>query len=166
MAWPNGNNTDGSDDIITITRTADTTQYAIGDAVGAASAIYETNVLGPANARYLITAAHLFLAVASIPTGMTAGFNLRVFSSAPTAIVDNAAIGSTLTTADIDKMQAKIAIPLPIDAGAWCEAWNDSLTVEVKLSSTGTLFLILETLSAFTPTSAAVKKIHLHGVVI
>ena len=150
---------------VVITRSADTTQYAVGDAVGAASAIYETAVLGTANGEFIITRADLHLQVATLPTGMTAGFTLMLFNASPTAIADNAVVGTTLTTGDLTKLQGRIDIGTPIDEGNYCSSPdNGGLNAQVKLSATGTLFVILKTLSAFTPTSSAVKEIHLHGV--
>ena len=164
LAKLNTNLSTGSSAQVVITRSANVTPYVVGGAIGAASAIYETAVLGAPNSEFIITRADLYIRSASLPSGI-GGFTLHLFNSAPTAIADNAVVGTTITTVDLTKRQGEISIGTPVDKGNYCASPdNAGLMVPVKLSSTGTLFTVLETPVVFTPTSGAIKEIHLHGI--
>jgi hypothetical protein len=154
----------GNGKTITITRPNNATQYGVGDVVGDASgsAIFEITGLGKANGQFLITAAHLYIARASLPTGMTAGFNLHVFNESPTAVADNDAF--TLPNADLPKFQDTIQLALPSVKAGSVISQNSGLSNQVTLSATGSLFVELETLSALTPTASMIKYLLLRGL--
>lgn len=150
----------GTDDV-TITRPANTDQYAINDAVGGASAIFEFTGLGEAGALFMVTDAALKFAIASVPGDMTAGFAFEIYSSSPTAIADNAAY--TLSNADMLKHEATIDLDTPAAKGASVLTRASKINSVVKLSSAGSLFMVPRTKSAFTPSSAAVYTATLRG---
>lgn len=154
----------GRGETIAITRPANATQYAIRDVVGDTngSAIFEITGLGRADGQFIVTVCDLILAVSALPTGMTAGFDVHFYSAAPTAIADNAAWD--LLTEDRLKHQGKVTISIPVNVGSSCESLNDGFARQVTLSATGSLFVELVTLSAFTPTSGAVIYLNVRGI--
>lgn len=155
----------GSDDV-TITRPSNTTQYAVNDAVGdtGGSAIFEFTGLGAANALFMITDASFKFAIASVPGDMTAGFAFEIYSSSPTAIADNAAY--TLSNADSLKNEMTIDLPLPELKGASVLTRTNKINTMVKLSATGSLFMIPRTKSAYTPASASVYTAGIKGFAV
>lgn len=88
-------------------------------------------------------------------------FRLHLFSSAPTAIADNAAL-TTLAEADAapGKYLGHITMSAPIDIGYNWASQDDNINKFVTLVGTA-LYGILETVSGFTPTASAVKTIDL-----
>ncbi len=154
----------GKAGIVTITLPSNATQYAIGDVVGDTngSAIFEFTGLGRANGQFIITAANLLIAKTAVPTGMVAGFNIHIFNASPTAVADNAAF--TLPNGDLPKFETTIPLALPVLKAGSAISMNEDLTREVTLSATGSLFVEYETLSAFTPSSGAVKYGIIKGI--
>jgi len=151
---------------VAITRPTNETPYDIGDAIGvtaggetpeaAGSAILTFANLGPSGAHVLITDVTLEIDVAAIPAGMDA-FKLRLYNAAPGAILDNAA-WDLASAADRGKYLGSIAITKPVDLGGTLVAEVTGLSKTVKLVGTS-LFAVLTTDAAYTPTSAAVKKV-------
>ena len=147
------------------TRPNDTTAYAAGDVVAesaSAGTVWTFASIGPSAGRILITAASLRVDVSSVPSGMGA-FRLHLYDASPTAINDNAAFD--LPSGDRSKYLGFIELSTPEDLGA--TLWIEDTTVrkQVKLAASSTsLFGILETRAAFTPTAQAVKTINLSAI--
>ena len=148
---------------IIITRPSNTTAYTAGDVIGDTngSAIFEaTNMAKTGGGEVIITSVELEIDVSSVPSGMT-GFNLRLYNASPTAIADNAAWD--LPSGDRGKYLGKIALGTLVDEGATLFIDNDGINKQITLTSTS-LFFELQTVGAYTPTSAAVKRITIHTV--
>lgn len=135
------------------TRPSNTTAYTALDVVSTTGgAVLEFTNMGPPNGVILITAARLRIDVSAVPSGM-ATMRLHLYNSSPTAIADNAAFD--LPSGDRSKYVGYIDIGTPIDLGATLWAQNDDVRKQVILSGTS-VYGILQTSGAYTPTSAAV----------
>lgn len=144
----------------TTTRPANTTAYAVGDVVGEdpAANIVFNNVSSVSGATVIITGASLQARVGAIPSGY-GNFRLHLYNTAPTAILDNAAFN--LPSGDMQKYLGYIEFTTPEDLGDTLWTRVNNINLQVKLSGTS-LFGILETRGAFTPTSGTVKELTLH----
>lgn len=150
----------------TLTRPADTTAYTAGDVIGGASAIATFADIGASGGHVLITRASLLIDNGTVPSGMST-MRLHLFDSSPTAIADNAAFD--IPSGDRTKYLGYIDIGTPVDMGStcWIETSGDSTTVpkQVKLASSSTsLYGLLETRGAYTPTSGSAYRVRLHSV--
>jgi hypothetical protein len=95
----------------------------------------------------------------AVPSGMGA-FNLHLYDATPTAIADNAVFN--LIAADRSKYLGSISISLPTDKGDTLWSHNDGVNFISKFATaSSTLYGILETSAAYTPTASIVKKIAL-----
>lgn len=147
-----------------MTRPNDTTAYTAGDVCGTSPA---TNITFAGcstieGGHIIIMGVNLEVDVNAVPSGMS-GFRLHLYDSAPTAIADNTAYN--LPSGDRTKYLGNIPIDSPSDLGdtLWVEMNN--VNKKVKLASgSSTLYGILETLGAYTPTAQAVKKVTLQIV--
>jgi hypothetical protein len=152
----------------TLTRPADTTAYTAGDVIGGASAIATFTDAGPVGGHVLITRASLLIDNGTIQSGMGV-MRLHLYDAAPTAIADNAAFD--IPSGDRTKYLGYIDIGTPVDMGSTCfvETSGESTTVpkQVKLAAgSTTLYGLLETRSAYTPTSGTAYRVRLHAVAI
>lgn len=146
----------------TITRPADTTPYTANDVVGAAAAAIEFDLIGPEGLPIIITDATLQIDVASVPSGMTS-FRLYLYNATPpSALADNAVFD--LPSGDRSSFLGFIDLGTPVDLGSTLYVQNSGINKVVKMGATTSLFGYLVTNGAFTPTSAAVKKITLQSV--
>lgn len=148
----------------TQTRPNNTTAYAIGDVVGtdAATNLTFSNVSSVSGSNVIITSVNLEIDASAAPSGMS-GFRLHLYNAAPTAITDNLAFN--LPSADRTKYLGHITLDTPVDLGdtLWSNTLNVNIQCKLATSST-TLYGILETLTAFTPTAQCVKTITLNTV--
>jgi hypothetical protein len=153
------------------TRPNDTAPYGALDVVGASPAanLVFANI-GPAGGgKIMIVNASLEVAVSAIPAGMI-GFRLHLFNAAPTAQADNAAFD--LPSGDRTKYLGFVELPAPLDLGAtlWseCESMNLPVRKQITLPAVaaGSVWGILQTLGANTPTAQAVKKVTLHSALV
>lgn len=146
----------------TQTRPNNTTAYTAGDVVGqdAAANIEFTNVMVAAGDRFVIFNASLRIDVGAIPAGMSS-FRLHLYNAAPTAITDNLAYN--LIAADRAKYLGFITIPAPIDAGdtLWAQVSDVNFVGKLADAST-TLYAVLQTVGAYTPTALTVKTVTLN----
>lgn len=146
------------------TRPANTTAYAAYDVVGtdAATNMEFASVGSVAGGSVIVTNAKLRIDVGAIPAGM-GDFVLHLFNEAPTAITDNLAFN--LIAADRGKYQGSITLTTPTDLGdtLWSQATNQNLSCQLASGST-TLYGVLVTVGAFTPTSACVKTVTINGM--
>lgn len=148
----------------TITRPSDTNSYTVGDVVGQnpAANLTFSNVVSTTGGQFIITSVTLEIDVAAIPSGM-AGFRLHLYDATPTAIADNSAYD--LAAGDRNKYLGNIILGAPVDLGSTLWGQNDGLNFSGKLAAGSTsIYGILETLGAFTPTAQTVKVITLYTV--
>lgn len=147
---------------LTITRPNDNTAYSANDVLGDSglgSAIFEIPNLGVANGSFLIDSISLIIPAGAIPSGMTS-FKVYLFSEAPAAAIDN----DTLNLAtDADKYQDKLFLTAPVVNSGLLESLNPGQSFQVKLSSTGSLFLKLTTDTGFTPVPSQIHYLNIHG---
>lgn len=144
----------------TQTRPDNTTAYAALDVVGTDAATNMEFATGlTAGKGFAIFGARLRIDVAAIPAGMTS-FRLHLFNAAPTAITDNLAFD--LIAADRAKYLGFVEISGVLDLGATLHAEVDNVNFTGKLASaSSSLFGVLQTVGAFTPTAETVKTVSL-----
>lgn len=155
-----------------VTRPANTTVYTAGDVVGEdpAYVMEFNNVSETAGAEIKITEGSLMINVAAVPSGMT-GFRLHLYNAEPTGITDNTAFN--LPSGDRAKYCGYIQFDVysegttiyttPSDFGDTLFYQTDALSKRVKLATgSTTLYGVMQTIGAYTPTSAAVKTITLY----
>lgn len=148
---------------VTITRPSDTTAYTAGDVIGdtGGSAIFTfANMVRSGGGEVVVTSIELEIDVAAMPSGMT-GFNIRLYNASPTAIADNAAWD--LPSGDRGKYLGRIVLATPVDEGSTLFIDNDNVNKQIALTGTS-LFVELQTIGAYTPTSASVKRLTIHTI--
>ena len=147
----------------TITRPDDTTAYAALDVVGegtAANLVFEN--AGPSGGQVIINSVSLRIDAAALPTTIST-FRLHLYNAAPTAIADNAAFN--LIAADRAKYLGYVDISSPIDVGDTLWSQDNGIGTIVKLAANSTtLYGVLQTVAAYTPTALVVKTVTLHNV--
>jgi len=146
---------------VTITRPSDTTAYTAGDVIGDTngSAIFTFANMGKATGgEVLITSIEFELDVATSAIGQV---NLRLYNAVPTAIADNAVWD--LVAGDRGKYLGKVVLATPVDEGTSLFCDNDGINKQIKLL-TGSLYVEVQTISAFTPASASVKRLIIHTI--
>lgn len=137
---------------ITFTRPANTTAYTAGDVVGSAtSAIHELTGAASSSSFVFVQSIQLLINNTSVPSGMT-GFRVHLYSSAPTAISDNAAY--TFTTSDLAAWQDSFDLSTPAVRGSMLrsQAYYQGGIMKLQPASSS-LYAVLETLGAYTPAS-------------
>lgn len=142
------------------TRPDDTTAYSAGDVVGTnpATNLIFSNVNSSSGKTVIITGVSLEVDVASVPAGMSS-FRLHLYTSAPTAIVDNASYN--LPSGDRAKYSGPIDIDTPIDEGDTLFVRMNNVNFQIT-PAVQTIYGMLETRGAYTPTAQAVKKVTIH----
>lgn len=153
-----GSNT-GKEASDTIIRGNDATPYAVGDVVSTlAGEVMEFASLGTANQMIAVLGTRMRVDLDAAVTAGITGYRLHLYNAAPTAIADNAAFN--IPAADRAKYVGNVNISTPsrFDDTWWVQ--DDSINATFKLAGTS-LFGILETLGAYTPTANAVKTIFL-----
>jgi hypothetical protein len=143
---------------VLFTRPSNTTAYAAGDVIGTAdSAIHELTGVVASDRYVMLQEAQLLIHVASVNAGMS-GFRLHFYDSSPTAILDNAPFD--LVAGDRSRWLDEVELPLPSDRGSTLVSRVVYPGLVLKLAAaSSSLFVELETLGAYTPTSAAVYEI-------
>lgn len=143
------------------TRPGNTTPYTALDVVGqdaAANMEFATGL--PVGSTFLILSAALRIDVAAIPAGMTS-FRLHLYNAAPTAIADNTAYN--LPAADRAKYLGSLDISGVTDIGDTLFAQASGVNFMGKLAAaSSTIYGILQTIGAFTPTASATKTVALN----
>ena len=143
------------------TRPNDTNAYSAGDVVGTSpGANIEFTNMGISGEDVFITSAKLRIDVSAIPSGM-GSFRLHLFNAAPTAIDDNSPFN--LIAADRTKYIDYIDIDTPNDLGDTLFISVNNVNIQTTLVSTS-LYGVLETRAAYTPTAQVVKAIKLKAV--
>lgn len=148
-----------------ITRPANTDAYSAGDVVSnstTAPTVLEFANIGPAGGRVVLQAAALRIDVAAVPSGM-GSFRLHLYTISPTAINDNAAFN--LPAADRSKYAGFVELATPQDLGdtLWSQTEYVGRLVKLEAASTS-LYGILETRGAFTPSSGTIKTVRLSAL--
>jgi len=144
-----------------VTRPDNTTAYAAGDVINAATAanLEFSAVSEDKGDVFAVLSASLRVDVAAVPAGCT-GFRLHLYNAAPTAIADNAAYN--LPSGDRAKYLGYITFPAPIDLGATIWSQDDGINFVRKLASdSAKLYGMLETIGAYTPSSQDVFTVTL-----
>lgn len=144
------------------TRPDNTTAYTAGDVVGTdgATNLEFTNVVANSGATAIITGAMLEIDVNAVPSGMNS-FRLHLYTSAPTAIADNTAYN--LPSGDRTKYAGWIDIDVPTDIGDTIFSRVNNVNFQVAPSTTS-LFGLLETRGAYTPSAEDVAKVTLFAL--
>jgi hypothetical protein len=147
-----------------VTRPDDTTAYAALDVIGTAvtSVLTFTDALLQAGGHFILMGASLRVDVNAVPSGM-GSFRLHLYSAAPTAIADNAAFN--LAAADRDKYYGYVELDTPTDIGDTLFTFKDNINMKRKLATDSTtIYGVLQTVNAFTPSALTVKTVKLHLV--
>lgn len=146
----------------TITRPNAIDAYTAGDVV--ADSVTEPTVMefanvGSANELVAILGTRLRIDLDAAVTAGITGYRLHLYNAAPTAIADNAAYN--LPAADRAKYLGYVTISTPIrfDDTQWAQ--DDGVNFTCKLAGTS-LYGILQTIGAYTPTASTVKTITLN----
>ena len=145
----------------TFTRPNDGNAYLALDVVGTSPATYMTfsNVLANSGGVFAVVSASLEIDVSAVPSGMS-GFRLHLYSVAPTPIADNEPYN--LPSADRVNYIDYVPINNPSDHGDTIFSSNPGVNITGKLAEgSTTLYGILQTIGAYTPTALTVKKITL-----
>lgn len=149
--------------VVTFNRTADTAQYTAGDVIGInaagspGSAVHEFKNVGPAGGFILLQSAALVINNSSPPA---ATFRLHLFTSSPTAVLDNAA--RNLQAADRANYVGSFDFPTMVDVGDFGITRTDYIGTLIKLADNSTsLFAELETLTTYTPASGTEYSLRL-----
>lgn len=140
---------------LAISRPENVTAYTALDVIGVAAAI-------PANAgsaihtfagvpkRALIQDVSLAVHLNAIPSGMAA-FRVHYYSVSPTAILDNAAMD--LAIADLPNYCGFTDLTTVVDYGASLFTQNAAANKRVYAPS-GNIYVVLQTIGGYTPTSS------------
>lgn len=152
-----------SSGLVAVTRPADTTAYAARDVVGATAAVWTFPLVCPGPGRRVyVSSTEFTVRVAAVPSGMTS-FRLHLYNATPpSAYADNAAW--ELADADLGVYQGYVELGSPVDEGSNLYVQADGIQHAVRCGASTSLFGYLMTMGAYTPSSAAVKTIHLHSV--
>jgi hypothetical protein len=148
----------------TIKRPANTNTYTALDVIGTAATSTMAISLSPtpAGAHYIIMGVSLRIDLNAVPASM-GGFNLHLFSAAPTAIVDEAAFN--LAAADRDKYLGFVAFDTPTDLGDTLYTMKDNINMKRKLATdVDTIYAVLQTVNALVGASGTVFTIKVHAV--
>jgi hypothetical protein len=144
---------------VQFTRPANATAYSVGAAIGnSTSAIHTFSNAAIVGKLLHIISVNYRVDVTAIPSGMTT-HTLHLFNAEPVAVTDGTVW--TLNSADRSKYLGNVLLSSPVIVGANM-LWSATSNVNVPLLPISTsIFGILVTNGAFTPTSGAVKTITL-----
>lgn len=146
-----------SNDIsVAISRPENTTAYTALDVIGVADSVTAANagsaihVFSGVPKRAFIQDVSLAVALAAVPSGMAA-FRVHYFSESPAAILDNAAMD--LAVASLPNYCGFTDLTTVVDYGSSLFTQNAAANKRVYTPS-GVLYVILQTVGGFTPTSS------------
>jgi hypothetical protein len=150
----------GHSTTVSFARPNDNTAYAALDVIGDTngSAILTFANMARAVGDVIITSVELEIDRVDVPAGMS-GFNLRLYNASPTAISDNASWD--FPVADRGKYLGKIVLGTPVDEVSTLFIDNDQINKQITLTSTS-LYVILQTITGFTPSASTVKRLTIH----
>lgn len=141
---------------VAVTRPDNTTAYTELDVLGTdpATVIEFANIAPAGGGPVVLLYASLRVDVDSIPSGL-GQTRLHLYTSAPTAIADNAAFN--LPSGDRAKYLGYITLPAPADLGDTLFVEDDFLRKQV-IATSSSLFAVAQTIGAFTPSALTVKN--------
>jgi hypothetical protein len=151
---------------VSFTRPTNTTAYTALDVIGInnagspGSAIHTFSAIGRTGGSIQITSADITIALTAIPSGMTS-FRLHLYMASPTAILDNAAFSAA--SGDRTNYRGSIDFTVAAIGGGFLYATADYIGKALKLT-TDSLFGVLVTNGAFTPTSGEAYQLILRSV--
>ena len=150
---------------VSFTRPNNTTAYSAGAVLGSSTsttAALEFTIMGPSTGgEIMLTTSNFEIDVNSIPSGMTS-FVLHFYSSTPpSAYADGATFD--LPSGDRSVYLGNINIGTPVDLGSTLYVNTPQINQQVSLTGSS-LFAYLVTVTGYTPTAQAAKKITLHDV--
>jgi hypothetical protein len=145
---------------VSVTRPNNTTAYAANDVLGTdpASVIEFANIAPQGGGTIVLLYASLMVNVGSGGPNQT---RLHLYSSAPSAIADNAAFN--LLSGDRGKYLGYVTLPAPIDLGDTMFGEDDFLRKTITATSSS-VFAIAETSAVFTPAAETIKTWELRSV--
>lgn len=156
---------------VSITRPSNTTQYTAGDVIGiadggtpanAGSAIHTLTSAGPSGGFILLQSAALIFSDSTVISGM-AGFRVHLYSSSPTAVLDNAVFD--LASGERAAYMGYFDFPTPIDLGSTIYTQVDSIGRQIKLAAASTsLFVEIETRGTYQPASGSTIELRLSAM--
>jgi hypothetical protein len=140
---------------VSVTRPADTTAYTELDVLGATSAsvLEFANIAPVGGGPIVLLYASLTVSIGTLPAGL-GQTRIHLYSSAPTAIADNAAFN--LPSGDRSLYLGYITLGAPADLGDTLFVEDDFLRKTIVATSSS-VFAITQTLGAFTPSASTVK---------
>ncbi|MDB6078755.1 MAG: hypothetical protein JWO82_2502 [Akkermansiaceae bacterium] len=148
--------------VVSITRPGDVTAYAAGDITGPTDARLVFANVGPVDGHVILTGVDLRIDLAAVPSGMTS-FRLHLFSALPTAVADNAVIGTYLAD-NAAIYRGYIDVGTPVAMGGLLYVQTDQINKQFKLGSGQSgLWGILTTAGGYTPASGATATLKLRS---
>lgn len=143
------------------TRPANTTAYSDGDVVGATDAIWTFPNMGAAGKTTILTGFDLRIDIAGLPTGMDT-FRWELYSSAPTAIADNAPFD--LIAADRAIYLGYISVTKPVARTSTAYVQSAvGFSKPIRMAGTS-LIALLVTDKGYTPLMSTVYTASFQGV--
>lgn len=153
----------GMSSSVTLTRTADTSLYAANDIVGSATGSTAGLTFALTNAsagEFVITSAELLIRSSGVISGETSYLLYLYNVTPPSASGDNAAWD--LPSGDRASFLGYVSLGTPVDLGSTLYVQTDGINKQVTLASAN-IYAYLVTVGTYTPTSARVYEIKLHG---
>ncbi len=150
---------------LSVTRTADTNVYAAGDMIGTGTSsgnavLTFANIRPDGAGEYMITSAELEIDATALISGETS-YNLYLHNAAPNSnSADNASFD--ITTGDRTTFIGKVPLGVPVDEVSTLYVRSDGIMQQITTAGTD-IKAYLVTVGTYTPTSARVYKITLHG---
>lgn len=141
---------------LAISRPENVTAYTALDVIGVADAVTAANAGSAIHTfagvprRAIIQDVSLAVHLASIPASMAA-FRVHYYSVSPTAILDNAAMN--LAIADLPNYCGFTDLTTVVDYGASLFTQNAAANKRVYAPS-GNIYVVLQTIGGYTPTSS------------
>lgn len=145
---------------VEVTRPENRTPYNSGDVIGdgEGSAVIPLPLIGPPGGFIEVDTAWLFIHSASIPTSMTTGPKLHLYTAAPQAIADNAVWD--LVAGDRAAYAGFIDLGAPADFGSTVASWASSPGRKIKLPAGSTdlwAYLVATSGATFAEDSTALN---------
>lgn len=155
----------GYSSLASFTRPANGNTYAVGDVVGASSAVLTFANAGPSAGHVVLTSAAVRLDMATLTSGIST-FRLHLYSSSPgSAYADEATWN--LPSGDRSAYLGYIDLGTIVDMGDTLYSQVDGLNKHVKLASASTsLYGYLVTPTSFVATTGMVGNVTLNAIAV
>lgn len=132
------------------TATPTATAYAAGDVMGA---VIEFANIGPLGGGEVLITGTLLQVNHTALIASEAGYDLHLYSAAPSTIADNAAWD--FAVADRALYLGKVSLGTPVDLGNTLRVDQTAINKQVSVGASRSLWGYLVTAAGFTPTAAA-----------